>query len=83
MTEIVYGLVSGMVGVAIWQLLDRKLPPDTTIRAYTGTVYTNTIKRYTSLNMLFIGRVLYHSSGRTRLSSGLPTTHIVRFVVLL
>lgn len=25
MTEIVYGLVSGMVGVAIWQLLDRKL----------------------------------------------------------
>lgn len=27
MTEIVYGLVSGMVGVAIWQLLDRKLTP--------------------------------------------------------
>lgn len=25
MTEIVYGLVSGVVGVAIWQLLDRKL----------------------------------------------------------
>lgn len=27
MTEIVYGLVSGMVGVAIWRLLDRKLTP--------------------------------------------------------
>lgn len=27
MTEIVYGLVSGVVGVAIWQLLDRKLTP--------------------------------------------------------
>ena len=25
MTEIVCGLVSGVVGVAIWQLLDRKL----------------------------------------------------------
>lgn len=27
MTEIVCGLVSGVVGVAIWQLLDRKLTP--------------------------------------------------------
>lgn len=27
MTEIVYGLVSGVVGVAIWQLLDSKLTP--------------------------------------------------------
>lgn len=27
MTEIVYGLVSGVVGVAIWRLLDRKLTP--------------------------------------------------------
>lgn len=27
MTEIVYGLVSGVLGVAIWQLFDRKLTP--------------------------------------------------------